>query len=244
MDALAYAVAIAAANAAAAAPPAGGSDLAHYQGQILTWDESTGLNSVWVNGAAVSNMRVLQAGIGLQYQPGDTVMVEKRMSQWYILGKVAAPGGNNANQIKSDLVAAFESTASTSYGDLATFGPSVTVNVGSSRRCLVLFGAEITALAQPSTPTGIYIGGGATPAVTGASNIPAVPGNSQYAGSRFWYATASAPVGGIIVVSRMTLFTAADGLNVGSNTFTLKYRSFVADPSTGFAGRTLAVIPF
>lgn len=240
MDALAYAVAIAAANAAAATPP-GGADIAHYTGEVLSWDDLTGLNSVRVNGGVVSNLRLIQGGIGLQYQPGDTVLVEKRMSQWYILGQVKAPGVGAANQIQSQTVAANQSTTSTSYGDLATYGPEVSVYIGSSRRCLVLFSANVVSLANAGTPTLIFIGGTAALQVSGASTI--APG-SPYCGGQVWYATASAPQGFQMVSSQLALLTAADGLNQGMNTFTLKYRAIAANPGASFIDRNITVIPF
>lgn len=237
MDALAYAVAMAAANAAAATPP-GGADLVHYTGQILSWDESTGLNSVAVNGAAVSNLRVLQSGIGLVYQPGDTVVVEKRMSQWYILGKVGAPGAGAANQIVSARVAVLESTSSTSYTDLTTYGPEVSVYIGSSRRCLIVLSAYITASA---TNIGNYLGGHAAVVVSGASTIAAPAAG-------FVSELALCPNPGNVGIGQtgtaFYLLQASDGLNVGVNIFTLKYRSNVASPSCGFNNRAITVIPF
>jgi len=241
MDALAYAVAIAAANAAANATPSGGADLAHYTGRILSWDEATGLNSVEINGSPVGNLRVLQSGIGLVYQPGDVVLVEKRMSQWYILGKVAAPGASAGNQIQSQTVAANQSTTSTSYGDLATYGPEVSVYIGSSRRCLILFSANVVSLTNAGTPTLIFVGGTAAVQVSGASTIAP---NSPYCGGQVWYATASAPVGFQMVSSQLALLTAANGLNQGMNTFTLKYRAIATNPGANFIDRNITVIPF
>lgn len=240
MDALAYAVAMAAANAAAATPYGGG-DLVHYQGEIVSWDEASAVNAVKVNGAIVSNLRVIRGGIGLAYQPGDTVLIEKRMSQWYILGNVGAPGAGAANQIKSQTVATSQSTNSTSYGDLGTVGPTVTIYIGSSRRCLLLFSANVVSLANAGTPTLIYIGGTAAVQVSGASTL--APG-TPYCGGQVWYATASAPTGFQMVSSQVALLTAADGLNQGSNTFTLKYRAIAANPGATFIDRNLTVIPF
>ncbi len=227
--------------AAATAPPSGGADLSHYTGQILSWDESSGVNSVQVNGGPVSNMRVLQSGIGVTYQPGDAVMVEKRMSQWYILGKVAAPGASAGNQIQSAAVAAQQSTTSTTYGDLATYGPEVSVYIGSSRRCLVLFSANVQSLANAGTPTLQYIGGTAAVQVSGASTVAAGP---YYCGGLVWYATASAPQGFQMVSTQVTLLAAANGLTQGLNTFTLKYRAIAANPGASFIDRNITVVPF
>ncbi len=241
MDALAYAVAMAAANAAAATP-LGGGDLVHYQGEIVSWDEASGVNAVKVNGAVVSNLRVLQSGVGLVYQPGDTVMIEKRMSQWYILGKVAAPGAGAANQVASQLVSASESTTSTSYTDLATVGPSVTVYIGSSRRCLVTVSSTISSLVNVSTANGQWIGGNASFAVSGASTI--APSSDFYVGGETWFGNLNTPVGFYMGGSRTTVLTAARGLNVGFNTFTMKYLALAANPGCLFFDRTITVIPF
>ncbi|WIY05467.1 hypothetical protein QRX60_17050 [Amycolatopsis mongoliensis] len=238
MDALAYAVAMAAANAAAATPPGGG-DLAHYQGQIVSWDEASGLNSVRVNGAIVSNLRVIRGGIGLAYQPGDTVLIEKRMSQWYILGNVGAPGAGAANQIQSALVAASEATGSTSFTDLATVGPSVTVYIGSSRRALVLVSAYIVATGTASS--GTALGGRMSPQVSGASTIAA---DNTLSASLAAVTDPSGFAGAGVTATFLRLYTAADGLNVGMNTFTSKYNSRLSSPTCAFASRNLTVIPF
>ncbi|WP_290055668.1 hypothetical protein [Amycolatopsis solani] len=224
------------------AKPTGGADLNHYQGEVISWDESSGLNAVLVNGAPISNMRVLQSGIGVTYQPGDAVMVEKRMSQWYILGKVAAPGAGAANQIASALVAAAQSTASTSYTDLATVGPAVTVYIGSSARCLVTVSATISSLANAQTATQQWIGGNASFAVSGASAIS--PSSDFYVGGENWYATQTVPVGFYLGGSRTTLLTAARGLVPGFNTFTMKYAALSANPGATFYDRNITVIPF
>jgi hypothetical protein len=224
--------------AAANAPSSGGADLAHHRGEILSWDESTGLNSVKVNGAAVSNLLVLQSGIGIVYQPGDTVMVEKRMSQWYILGKVAAPGAGAASQIVSNEVVASQTTGSTTYTDLGTVGPSVSVYIGSSRRCIVLFGCGIT-VADTGAGANNYVGGSAVFNVSGASTIAAAAGVS----AQIW-SPSGAPTGGAWTSSKPKLLTAANGLNTGMNTFTLQYRSNLASPVCGFIERHITVIPY
>ncbi|MEV6879784.1 hypothetical protein [Amycolatopsis sp. NPDC051128] len=235
MDALAYAVAMAAANAAAATPT-GSSDLAHIQGEVLSWDEASGVNSVLVNGAAVSNLKVIQSGIGLQYSPGDTVMVERRMTQWYIVGKIGAPGGSNVNQIKAAEVSATEITGSTTYTDLATFGPQLTINIGSSRRCLLMTGVRIVCA---GTASNAYIGGSSTVNVTGASDIPIV--GTVTAGM---LAQTTPIVGFSSNHNRNFVLTAGHGLNPGANTFTMQYRSNFASPTCAFAERYIIVIPF
>jgi hypothetical protein len=80
--------------------PTGAEDAAWHTGTVLSWDESSGVNSVLVGGTAIPNLKTVQAGIGIQFQPGDTVMIVRKQTQYFVLGKETAPGGNNANLIK------------------------------------------------------------------------------------------------------------------------------------------------
>ena len=242
MDALAYAVAMAAANAAAATP-FGGGDLVHYQGEIVSWDEVSAVNAEKDTGEIESNLTVLQSGIGVTYQPGDTEMIEKRMSQWYILGKVTAPGASAGNQIQSAAIATSQNTTSTSYTDLPSVGPVVTVTIGSSRRCLVMVSATVISLTSAGTPVGQWVGGSAAFDVAGASTIAAGP---YYTGAQTWYSNASpvVPVGIQTAAATVALLTAAQGRNQGTNTFTMRYRALTSNPGAGFADRSITVIPF
>jgi len=227
---------LAALLAAANSKPTGGANLDHYTGEILSWDEATGVNSVRINNTPVSNLRVIQSGIGITYRPGDVVMVEKRMSQWYILGKVAAAGSSAANQLGAAVVNTPQSTSSLNFGDLATVGPSQTVYIGSTRRALVLANSGVTVQAASSA---VYGGGWFTLAVTGASNIgPSGSATPFYAGGFLDYEPDF--VGSF---TQVWVVTAANGLNSGLNTFTLKYRAATSNASAMFDGRAIAVIP-
>ena len=215
--------------------PTGPEDVAFYTGTVVSWDEVSGVNSVLLNNTAIPNMKTVQGGIGIQYQPGDTVMVIRKQSQYFVLGKVTAPGGNNANQIKSAEVVTSQTTTSTTYTDLATPGPSVTVNVGSSGRVLVLFGCGIT-VADTGAGVNNYVGGSAVFDITGATNLAAAAGVS----AQIW-SPAGAPTGGAWTSSKPKTLT---GLAPGSTTFTMKYRSLLTSPACGFVERNITVIPF
>ncbi|WP_329068994.1 hypothetical protein [Amycolatopsis sp. NBC_01480] len=216
--------------AAGLAQPTGSDDTGLYTGVILTWDESSGVNTVNINGVPMSNLRVIQSGIGLVYQPNDTVIVQRKGTQYFIMGKVAAPGAGASGQIQSQDLTANEDTTSTSFVDLPTFGPSVTVYVGSSRRVLVLVSATFTSLAWNASA---YTGGRSGVQVSGASSIAPSRTISGLALNTGIQATGS----------RAMMFTATDGLNVGSNTFTMKYRAETAD-GVRIGARNLTVIPF
>lgn len=217
--------------------PTGAEDLALHTGVVLAWDEVSGVNSVLVGNSQLDNLKTVQPGIGLQYAQGDVVMVVRKQTQYFVLGKISAPGGNNANQIKTAEISVQEATGSASYTDLATFGPQLTVNIGSSRRCLLMVGAGI--LCAGTNSVGQYIGGDATVNVAGASNIPIV---GTVHGQ--WRSNATTSLGGYVSVFRPFVLTAANGLNPGPNTFTMQYRSVVTTPTCAFQERVITVIPF
>jgi hypothetical protein len=224
--------------AAGQASPTGPEDSSIYTGQIVTWDDLTGVNSVFVNGVTIPNLRVIQSGLGLAYQPGDVVKIQRIMTQYYIIGKIGAPGAGAAQQIVSAQVDAYELTASTAWVDLATPGPAVSAYVGSSRRCLVLLTATISA-AGGSTP--VYQGGSTSFAVSGASSIPA---DMSRAATVKQYVTSTVGVGFTQTHSMTKLLTASDGIAQGFNVFTSKYTMEPgATVSVGFRYRNITVIP-
>lgn len=107
----------------------------------------------------------------------------------------------------SATVAATEGTASTSYVDLATAGPSVTLVTGTS--VIIDFGAVITKSAGGAGNNGFM-----APAVSGASTIAASDANSR---------TISAGNSGIgMVLHRRFKMT---GLTPGTNTFKMQYKA-------------------
>lgn len=212
--------------------PTGPDDAGFHTGVILAWDEVSQTNSVLVNNATVNNLRTVQGGIGILYSPGDTVMIVRKQTQYFVLGKIAAPGGNNANQIQGQYIGTSEATASTSKTTLPTPGPQVTVQIGSSGRALVMVGAF---LQSTSPASGTYYGGAVYVDLTGAtiiSNKVQIIKNMQSVTSGSGFSeTASA----------VQLVT---GLNPGSTTFTCYYSAGPAAISTTFSSRTLTVIPF
>lgn len=125
-------------------------------------------------------------------------------------------------QAQGATVLTSQTTSSGTLGDLATVGPSVTIDTGTS------------ALVSVSCFAFNTVGAGNTafmcPAVSGSSTIAA----STDKGTRttFWTGNAS------VTMSAFFLFT---GLTAGSNTFTAKYST---DGSTiSFGNRYIVVIP-
>jgi hypothetical protein len=228
---------------AAMAPPSGNGDIGFHQGVIQSWDELTGVNSILVNDTVITNVKTFQSGIGVPYFAGDVVGLFRFQSTYFILGKITAPGGSQSNQIKGQFIAALESTTSTTPVNLPTFGPSVTVNIGSSRRCLVISSCYMGASA---TNLGDYFGGNMRVDMT-------APNGSTTTNIVGLFKTVyCAPLTGTVNyaegfqedLTRAQLLTAADGVGVGQHTFTAKYKATVSSVPVTFASRNLVVIPF
>lgn len=133
-------------------------------------------------------------------------------------GVITAPPGG---AVASAFVGTFQSTSSTSYTDLATAGPSVTMTTGTS--VLIILSA-----------VGNKSSGGGNTAFMGI----AVSGATTLSPSDATAAQASPPAGGFgfALGGNVVVLT---GLTAGSNTFTAKYR---VDGSTiGFTNRGLTV---
>ena len=126
--------------------------------------------------------------------------------------------------IKSARVETNQSTTSTTFTNLATVGPAVTVTTGTS--ALVMWSAEMRNAAGSSQTATVSM----TVDVTGASSIPGTDSR------RF---TNSAEDDGLHQSFHAVWF---DDLTAGLNTFTAKYK---CSSGTGFfASRVVTVIPF
>lgn len=119
-------------------------------------------------------------------------------------------------------VSTSQTTTSTSYTDLATSGPALTLATGPT--ALVAIGAIVT---NDTTGTNSF----ASYAISGATTVAA--GDNWAIG----YATSGG--GRVMSASRVRMETS---LTAGNNTFTMKYR--VAGNTGTFQDRHIAVVPF
>lgn len=126
--------------------------------------------------------------------------------------------------VGSNIVATTQSTSSVLFTDLATVGPTVTLNTVNSATVI------ISALGYSATST--------HQAEVGV----ALSGTNSMAASSTRSLIMRSPAGGTAwqQLSYVTRFT---GLTPGSTTFTLKYRS-PDGSSVTFSGRALLVLPF
>lgn len=133
----------------------------------------------------------------------------------------------NDLNIRSTLVSATvstsESTASTTFTDLATVGPAVTTTVGTSGLILVILTSHVAV----DTAGGFATMG---VAVSGATTVAT---NEAYAVTYQAYAINAAHQGSAVFPLVV---------NPGSNTFTAKYHSTGGATAT-FAARSITVVP-
>lgn len=217
----------------------GSDDLTFHLGYVEAWDELTGSNNIRVNGAQMTNLKAVMSAAFSPIQVGDTVALLRFQTTYFILGPVRAPGASLGQRLASNRVAQLVTNfGSPSWTDLpGSYGPELTVYIGSSRRALVLHSMEyqisgvIDMANRGAQHQGVQI--------TGASNIPA-----ETAITNAYVRGTPGISGGSVVAS--TLVTAANGLNQGQNVFTCKYRSetLSGSPVFNWNNRVLTVIPF
>jgi hypothetical protein len=144
----------------------------------------------------------------------DTDSVERYDgAAWVSVGRESA----------SATVATSQSTTSTSFTDLATVGPAVTLTTGTKALVIVTCW-----LVQTTTGASAY----ASPAVSGASTVAASDATSLRVG-----AASGGTYQPQLRASSAEIFT---GLTAGSNTFTIKYKT--NGSSSLFVYRNISVI--
>ncbi|HKS46358.1 MAG TPA: hypothetical protein VJT49_14855 [Amycolatopsis sp.] len=201
----------------------GNGDVGYHIGVVTAWDDATAANTVLVNGQSFGDLRVITAGPAIGIAAGDTVVLLRAQTQYFILGKVAATGASAAMRSKSDFVSPQEGTSSTTFTDLTTVGPTVPTYIGSSGSALVMTSTTVVCPVNVTARMSFAISGATTQTA------------AAYRGCRFY----SGEAGAFISLSNAVQVI---GLNQGSTTFTAKYLS--DGGSTDFVNRSLIVIPF
>jgi hypothetical protein len=206
--------------------------MSYRRGVIVAWDTATAANTVIVDGAQFTDLPILNTSEALLLRAGDVVGIVDVGTSWAILGRFTIPGTADAASALRILgsipmvaatVDASESTSSVAFTDLATVGPTVTVDVPDSGNVLVL----LTASLAYSGPNGIAMGYDVSGANTIAASVNQALLNQVASGATNLRATHA--------VLLQDLFP-------GSTTFTAKY---VALGGTAqFASRSLAIVPF
>jgi hypothetical protein len=150
-------------------------------------------------------------------------MLETPAAKFTTAGRIIVSTGPNASAeraIESNTVSASQTTTNTSYTNLATTGPVVTVTTGAKA---LVFGAAFMSSNSIGQKSWISC------AVSGATTLAA----SDIISHEF-------QVYGSNAEHRGTFATLFKALNAGSNTFTMQYR--VSAGTTTFQDRELTVI--
>lgn len=71
-------------------PPS--NEVGFHQGTVLTWDSATGVNTVDVGGATLTNVPILNTGEAVALKAGHVVAMIRFKSSFFILGRVTIPG--------------------------------------------------------------------------------------------------------------------------------------------------------
>lgn len=176
----------------------------------------------------------------MAYQAWSVVAGEQpSAAKWNIIGSNMA-GFNDGTAIgnasigpsklatgaASATVAAGQTTASTTYVDLATVGPSVTVTIGANGLALVCMSLSASNTASDYSVVSIL--------VSGANTLSAV--DNETAGTWLFRHGSSTNDPQLSYVKLLT------GLTAGSTTFKMQYR--VASGTSTYIRRILSVIPF
>lgn len=194
-------------------------ELGFHQGIVITWDQVAGTNTIMIGGSLVSDVPVLAAGSVL-IGANDVVGILRVRTQYFILGRISVL--SQALTIRTALLSATSFAPSAAYTDLSGGGVGPTLSnvyIGPSRRCIVFLSAFAAATDMGYAAMHFQ--------VTGASVINPPTGTSAFSKGAFT-GSISADVGDDPTMvggsaSRQFLVTAADGLNEGLNTFTMKY---------------------
>jgi hypothetical protein len=226
--------------------PAAGPGVGFRQGVIVTWDQATAANTVRVGNSLLTNLPILNTSEAAILQAGDVVGILTAGRTWGILGRFTIPGtpeavtALSALRTASDSVATTENYSSSSFGDLATYGPEVSIAVGASGRVLVTLSAAMEYEALRGF--GLNSAGAMMSfEVSGANTLiafqtRAVRGRIQYRSAQV--PTFDTDLLGILDASKVVLL---EGLNPGLTTFTAKYAIYGASSPVSFANRVISV---
>lgn len=218
--------------------PTGADDSGWHVGKIISWSSSTGLNSVLVNGATLTNLKALTPSIGTEYAPGQTVLIVRKQTQYFILGPVTTPGSiGSTPPTQVDASGGNLSGTANVWKDLdggAALSPTMNVKLGPYQRCLFMFGC------QDVRTWGAEVSGSLVVTSPGGGNKLATPAAIL---GQTWRVSNQISVSNFIRIPAFKTFFTQAGPNDGNpadnmvmpgiNTVKIQYKFF---PETGVGG--------
>lgn len=234
--------------------PTGSDDSGWHVGRILAWSSTTGLNTVLLNGAELTNLKALTPSIGTEYAPGQTVLIVRKQSQYFILGPVTVPGAvGSSPPTQIDAVGGTISGATDVWRDLdggAGLSPTMNIKLAPYQRCLFMWGMGFATAQRMELSASLTItspGGGnilSTPNALLGQNLTF----GQGANSNGDVVSEGAPMKTLLVQTNRADATPGESLMMpGVNAIAIKYRIHVTTTGTNqaFAGRPwILAIPF
>lgn len=235
--------------------PTGADDSGWHVGKILSWSSASGLNSVLVNGATLTNLKALTPSIGTEYAPGQTVLIVRKQTQYFILGPVTTPGAvGSTPPTQVDAGGGTLSGTSGVYRDLdagAGVSPTFNVKLAPFQRCLFMFGAALV------RTWGCDVDGALVVTSPGGGNILATP--NSILGARWTVANqvsvaqyTISPAFKTFLIQTAAADASASGnaLIPGTNVVSMKYQLTpnsapgVGTPSAAVFNPWIVAIPF
>lgn len=141
-------------------------------------------------------------------------------------GRIIVTTGANTvaeRNIDTDAIGTSQATSSTSYTNLATTGPTVTITTGT--RAMVIMGCGMSnSIVGNGARAAPDLSGATTSAASDANSVLMHSGNANDGFQFSW----------------VTVF---DPINAGSNVFQMKYKAVTAG-SASFSNRVISIMPF
>lgn len=104
-------------------------DWGFRQGTIVAWNVFTGLSTVRVGGATLTDVPFLSQAGQVQYLPGDAVLLIRFKSSWAIVGRYVSPGGNAAIGRYFELTGAATGTVFSGFSLSTSFVTKATLDI-------------------------------------------------------------------------------------------------------------------
>lgn len=211
--------------AQALAAPSGNEDQSWHMGIVKSWDDLSGVNTVQVNGVIIPNMKSIVGGVGASYKTGDTVMVQRKQTQYVIHGKLQSPGiSSGSTPAYADATGGVISSATGTWRDLdggTSVSPTLTLRLGTNQGIMIAWGAGDVDLNNSGVEIGWQVSGDSTIAA-GSYQGMSCRSNANSGG-------ASPSTAVTYPMFKEQIFKAGSGgagqrLNPGICTFILKYR--------------------
>jgi len=226
-------------------------DMRYRQGVILAFNQITLQNTVQVGGSQFTDLPILGVGESTLLAPGAVVGVisvlsERGVATWAIVGRMVIPNTTDAfnaiSLLSSSIVTAAietqESTSTSSYVDLTTVGPSVTVTVKQTGRILLILSCQIQWIdGDPADGRG----GEVTVDMTGANVIGTATNEGPIRLTNFNGVNAGTSMS---LQGTYTQAVVVSGLNAGATTIKMMYKARPAGEATtvDFGRRSITVI--